>query len=111
MKERVDTTVTLVNIAGTGNTGQTDHGYAKLDGTGSNAVARFPFIGTEDNKPSGSAASSGVKATEFVQFGTAVDGIFQGEIPASGSSLVQDIGTAQEGYLQMSIIMDTLHQM
>lgn len=97
-EREVDTAVTLVNIAGTGNTGQTDHGYAKLDGSGPNAVARFPFIGTEDNKPAGSAATSGVKATEFVQFGTAVDGIFQGEIPASGSSLVQDVGTAQEGY-------------
>jgi len=98
-EREVNSSVDLINVA----SNTTDHSYAKLDGSGATAVARFPFIGSAEDKPTGQAASSaantvGTRATEFVQFGTAVDGIFQGEIPAGGSSLIEDIGVAQEGY-------------
>jgi len=79
-------------------------GFAILD-TGS--VARFPFVGAEEDKPSGTATvgasatagtnTAGTRGTEFIQFGTAVDGIFQGALV--GSSIVANNadGTA-EGY-------------
>jgi hypothetical protein len=78
-------------------------GFAILD----SGVARFPFVGAEEDKPSGTttvgaATSIGsntatTRGTEFVQFGTAVDGIFQGALV--GSSIVANSadGTA-EGY-------------
>ena len=84
-------------------------GYAKLDGSAGSYVARFPFIGAAEDKPAGKAATfSGNTAgadspndadrgTEFIQFGTAVDGIFQGELV--GSSIVEDpSNTIPEGY-------------
>ena len=78
-------------------------GYAILD----SGVARFPFIGAEEDKPSGTptagaATTAGTntattRGTEFVQFGTAVDGIFQGALV--GSSIIANAsdGTV-EGY-------------
>lgn len=68
-------------------------GYAKLD----SGVARFPFLGDAAAAPAGSAAgaNNNPPATQFVQFGTAVDGIFHGALV--GSSLVEDKGTAAEG--------------
>lgn len=94
--------------------------YAVLDGTAnsgsnqSNRRARFPFIGAAEDKPSGVAQTGTIGAfdsanhnaitgtgatrgTEFVQFGTAVDGIFQGELV--GASIAEDIrGALPEGY-------------
>lgn len=83
--------------------------FAVLDGNAtadSTAVARFPFIGAEEDKPSGTpgviaAASTSnnptTRGTEFVQFGTAVDGIFQGALV--GSSIIADgKNTLPEGY-------------
>jgi hypothetical protein len=78
--------------------------FAILD-TGN--VARFPFVGAEEDKPSGTATvgasatagtnTASTRGTEFIQFGTAVDGIFQGALV--GSSIVANSadGTA-EGY-------------
>ncbi len=85
-------------------------GFAVLDGNAaadSTAVARFPFIGAEEDKPSGTAAvqpsttagqnTATTRGTEFVQFGTAVDGIFQGAL--IGSSIVANgRNTLPEGY-------------
>ena len=84
-------------------------GYAKLDGSAGSYVARFPFIGAAEDKPSGKAATftgntagtdatdDSTRGTEFIQFGTAVDGIFQGELV--GSSIVEDpSNTIPEGY-------------
>ncbi len=79
-------------------------GYAVLD---ANYTPRFPFIGAEEDKPSGVTQSGsitahaintgGVRGTEFVQFGTAVDGIFQGALV--GSSIIADgKDTKPEGY-------------
>lgn len=96
--------------------------YAVLDGTANtntdqdNRTARFPFLGAEEDKPAGQASvgvetnlsaaslnnpttSSGGsgRGTEFIQFGTAVDGIFQGEL--LGSSITADSSsTVPEGY-------------
>ena len=99
------------NPSGAGNVATTvrEASFAKLDGSGNNAsrIARFPFVGAEENKPSG-VASVGVsttpgtntattRGTEFIQFGTAVDGIFQGELV--GSSIVaNDKNGTPEGY-------------
>jgi hypothetical protein len=78
-------------------------GFAVLD----SGVARFPFIGAEEDKPAGIATSGAAttagtntattRGTEFVQFGTAVDGIFQGAL--IGSSIIANAsdGTV-EGY-------------
>jgi len=78
-------------------------GFAVLD----SGVARFPFVGAEEDKPSGTATvgasttagtnTATTRGTEFIQFGTAVDGIFQGALV--GSSIVANSadGTA-EGY-------------
>jgi len=49
-----------------------------------------PFFGDEDDVPKDSANNP------FTQFGTSVDGVFQGTI--SGSSVVIDAGTEPEGY-------------
>lgn len=86
--------------------------YATLDWDGTNYTTRFPFIGSEDDKPTGTTPSivpanggSGTavnnpgefRGTEFIQFGTATDGIFQGELV--GSSIVADAKNAvPEGY-------------
>ena len=82
--------------------------YAVLDGSGGNAtrIARFPFLGAEEDKPAGTTGviASGsttnnpsTRGTEFVQFGTAVDGIFQGALV--GSSIIADGKNAlPEGY-------------
>ena len=78
-------------------------GFAILD----SGVSRFPFVGAEEDKPSGTATvgasttagtnTATTRGTEFIQFGTAVDGIFQGALV--GSSIVANTadGTA-EGY-------------
>ena len=82
-------------------------GYAVLDVSGSTYTPRFPFVGAEEDKPQGvtqtgaitnhKIEASGVRGTEFVQFGTAVDGIFAGELV--GSSIVADgKDTVPEGY-------------
>ena len=82
-------------------------GYAVLDVSGNTYTARFPFVGAEEDKPQGvtqtglitdhKIAAGGTRGTEFVQFGTAVDGIFQGELV--GSSIVADgKDTMPEGY-------------
>ena len=81
-------------------------GFAVLD----SGVARFPFIGAEEDKPAGVATSGastqagdntvsvgGVRGTEFVQFGTAVDGIFQGALVGSSIIANSSDGTV-EGY-------------
>ena len=94
---------------GNGNVATTvqEAGFAKLDGTGSSATARFPFVGDSALKPSGIASvgvstvagtnTASTRGTEFVQFGTSVDGIFQGELV--GSSLVaNDRNGTPEGY-------------
>lgn len=91
------------------NTTLDEAGYAKLDGSAGSYVARFPFIGAAEDKPAGKAAAfsgntAGTDAsadadrgTEFVQFGTAVDGIFQGELV--GSSIIENASTTvPEGY-------------
>lgn len=82
--------------------------YSVLDGTGGNTsrIARFPFLGAEEDKPAGTTGviASGsttnnptTRGTEFVQFGTAVDGIFQGSLV--GSSILADSkNTLPEGY-------------
>ncbi|MAO22278.1 MAG: hypothetical protein CMJ25_16145, partial [Phycisphaerae bacterium] len=49
-----------------------------------------PFFGDEDDVPKNSANNP------FTQFGTSVDGVFQGTI--AGSSVVIDAGTEPEGY-------------
>lgn len=74
--------------------------FAVLD----SGVARFPFIGAEEDKPSGTPVSGSTAAnnpttrgTEFVQFGTAVDGIFQGALVGSSIVANDKDGTA-EGY-------------
>ena len=67
--------------------GETQAGFAT---TLSATKANFPFAGEAENKPATTAT------TEFVQFGTAVDGIFQGS--SIGSSLSEDKGTRAEGY-------------
>ena len=98
-EREVDTGTTLVgNVSPSSNV--SDFGYARLDGTATAPVARFPFLGDEANKPQGQASTGsgntiGTFATEFVQFGTAVDGIFFGNLV--GSSLVEDKGSAPEG--------------
>jgi hypothetical protein len=84
-------------------------GFAVLDGstsTDASAIARFPFLGAEEDKPAGTtgviAAGSTqnnptTRGSEFVQFGTAVDGIFQGALV--GSSIIADSKNAlPEGY-------------
>ena len=92
------------------NTTLDEAGYAKLDGSAGSYVARFPFIGAAEDKPAGltgtfsgnTAGDDGPstdadRGTEFVQFGTAVDGIFQGEL--IGSSIVENPSTTvPEGY-------------
>jgi hypothetical protein len=83
--------------------------FAVLDGTtsaDSTSIARFPFLGAEEDKPSGTtgviaagstANNPTTRGTEFVQFGTAVDGIFQGAL--IGSSIIADgKNTLPEGY-------------
>ncbi len=80
--------------------------FAVLD----SGVARFPFIGAEEDKPSGTTAvgaptgvgnntitGNNVRGTEFIQFGTAVDGIFQGALVGSSIVANDKDGTA-EGY-------------
>ncbi len=47
---------------------------------------KAPFFGDISDRPS----------TDFEQFGTDIDGIFQGE--RIGSSIVEDVGTSTEGY-------------
>jgi len=88
-------------------------GFAVLDGTAYSSgstmtrVARFPFVGAEEDKPAGTTAvgaattagtnTATTRGTEFVQFGTAVDGIFQGQLV--GSSIVaNDKDGTPEGY-------------
>jgi len=58
--------------------------------------AGFPFLGTAENKPSGrSEGEDGfLLGTVFEQFGTSVDGIFQGS--ELGGSIVEDAGTQAE---------------
>lgn len=78
-------------------------GFAVLD----SGVARFPFIGAEEDKPAGVATSGAAttagtntattRGTEFVQFGTAVDGIFQGALVGSSIIANSSDGTV-EGY-------------
>ena len=78
-------------------------GFAVLDA----GVARFPFVGAEEDKPSGTATvnasavagtnTAGTRGTEFIQFGTAVDGIFQGALVGSSIVANSSDGTA-EGY-------------
>ena len=60
--------------------------------------AGFPFLGTAENKPSGRAEGEDgfLLGTVFEQFGTSVDGIFQGS--ELGGSIVEDAGTQAEGY-------------
>ncbi len=60
--------------------------------------AGFPFLGTSENKPAGRAEGedSFLLGTVFEQFGTSVDGIFQGS--ELGGSIVEDAGTQAEGY-------------
>ena len=92
------------STAGTAvNTTIDEAAFAVLD----SGVPRFPFIGAEEDKPAGVSAvgasttagtnTATTRGTEFIQFGTAVDGIFQGSLV--GSSIVADdaSGTA-EGY-------------
>ena len=77
--------------------------FAVLD----SGVARFPFIGAEEDKPSGTTAvgasntpgtnTATTRGTEFIQFGTAVDGIFQGALVGSSIVANDKDGTA-EGY-------------
>ena len=102
--------------SGVAGTQLSEASYSTLDfdsGTGV-YTARFPFIGSEDDKPSGTASSTPpafvpaqagsaasntitTRGTEFIQFGTATDGIFQGELV--GSSIVADDKNAvPEGY-------------
>ena len=95
----------IVNQAGNLSKATTidEAGFAVLD----SGVARFPFIGAEEDKPAGIATSGAAttagtntattRGTEFVQFGTAVDGIFQGAL--IGSSIIANAsdGTV-EGY-------------
>ena len=88
-------------------------GYAVLDTISGTLRPRFPFIGAEEDKPAGQTATNAptsagdhtsfgsiatdTRGTEFVQFGTAVDGIFQGALV--GSSIVADgKSTKPEGY-------------
>ena len=61
-------------------------------------------MGTAENKPSGRAGGEDgfLLGTVFEQFGTSVDGIFQGS--ELGGSIVEDAGTQAEGY-QMRITM------
>jgi len=78
-------------------------GFAVLD----SGVARFPFIGAEEDKPAGIATAGAAtiagtntattRGTEFVQFGTAVDGIFQGALVGSSIIANSSDGTV-EGY-------------
>ena len=71
-------------------------GYAiPISGT---SRAGFPFLGTAENKPSGRAEGEDgfLLGTVFEQFGTSVDGIFQGS--ELGGSIVEDAGTQAEGY-------------
>lgn len=78
-------------------------GFAILDA----GVARFPFVGAEEDKPSGTATvgastnagtnTATTRGTEFIQFGTAVDGIFQGALVGSSIVANSSDGTA-EGY-------------
>ena len=100
------------NTATTGvETVLSESSYATLDWDGTNYTTRFPFIGAEDDKPSGTAVANppasgltgtaqnapNTRGTEFIQFGTATDGIFQGELV--GSSIVADAKNAvPEGY-------------
>ena len=82
-------------------------GFAVTDAPSGHSVARFPFIGAEEDKPSGTAPVSAattagtntatVRGTEFVQFGTAVDGIFQGALVGSSIVANNKDGTP-EGY-------------
>jgi hypothetical protein len=67
--------------------GETQAGFAT---TLTGPKANFPFGGEAENKPATTST------TEFVQFGTSVDGIFQGS--SIGSSLSEDKGTRAEGY-------------
>ena len=92
------------STAGTAvNTTIDEAAFAVLD----SGVARFPFIGAEEDKPSGVSAvgasttagtnTATTRGTEFIQFGTAVDGIFQGALV--GSSIIANDGDgAAEGY-------------
>lgn len=71
-------------------------GYAvPITGT---SRAGFPFLGTAENKPAGRAEGEDgfLLGTVFEQFGTSVDGIFQGS--ELGGSIVEDAGTQAEGY-------------
>ena len=49
---------------------------------------RAPFFGEANEKPS----------ADYNQFGTDLDGIFQGSRPAGSGSIVEDSGNAAEGY-------------
>ena len=46
----------------------------------------------------GESADANTLDSSLVQFGTSVDGIFQGLIPAGSSSIIQDPGVGAEGY-------------
>jgi hypothetical protein len=76
----------LKKFAGGNGHGETQAGFSSLVGT----TGKFPFKGEPEDKP----ATTSTK--EFVQFGTAVDGIFQGS--SVGSSISEDSGKRAEGY-------------
>ena len=66
-------------------------GYYDTVTTPGNALdnsKRAPFFGEANEKPS----------ADYNQFGTDLDGIFQGSRPAGSGSIVEDSGNAAEGY-------------